>query len=155
MLSTSFHNSVYPHPVENTLVIPKVLADQVGSALSAKGHDVVVTPLQKPYGQQPSGAGAVKMVMIDPRTGLMAAGVSPAKDDYALGWRAYYLLAQHHLRRVDRLYCDLFAVISKAFCTCSMPSSRCVMVGFKRTRPEATRRTVCSRCASVLMSGNK
>jgi gamma-glutamyltranspeptidase/glutathione hydrolase len=84
--STSFHDSVYPHPIAGTLIMPKTLADQVGAALAAKGHRVVVTPLQKPYGQQPSGAGAVKMVRIDPRTGVFAAGVSPAKDDYAMGW---------------------------------------------------------------------
>ena len=86
VMSTSFHDSVYPHPVANTLVMPKVLADKVGASLSAKGHHVVVTPLQKPYGQQPSGAGAVKMVLIDPRTGIFAGGVSPAKDDYVMGW---------------------------------------------------------------------
>jgi gamma-glutamyltranspeptidase/glutathione hydrolase len=84
--STSFHESVYPHPIAGTLIVPKVLADQVGTALAAKGHKLVVTPRQKPYGQQPSGAGAVKMVRIDPRTGVFAAGVSPAKDDYAIGW---------------------------------------------------------------------
>jgi gamma-glutamyltranspeptidase/glutathione hydrolase len=84
--STSFHDSVYPHPIAGTLLLPKVLADQAGAALAAKGHRVVVTPLQRPYGQQPSGAGAVKMVRIDPRTGVFAAGVSPAKDDYAIGW---------------------------------------------------------------------
>jgi hypothetical protein len=28
----------------------------------------------------------VKMVQIDPRTGIFAGGVSPAKDDYVLGW---------------------------------------------------------------------
>ena len=66
--------------------MPKILADQVASALSAKGHHVVVTPMQKPYGQQPSGAGAVKMVRIDPKTGMLAGGVSPAKDDYVIGW---------------------------------------------------------------------
>jgi gamma-glutamyltranspeptidase / glutathione hydrolase len=86
IMSASFHDSVYPHPVAGTLVLPKVLADKVGAALSAKGHHVEVTPLQKPYAQQPSGAGAVKMVRIDPRTGIFAAGVSPAKDDYAIGW---------------------------------------------------------------------
>jgi gamma-glutamyltranspeptidase/glutathione hydrolase len=84
--STSFHDSVYPHPIAGTLLLPKVLADHVGAALASKGHRVVVTPLQKPYSQQPSGAGAVKMVRIDPRTGVFAAGVSPAKDDYAIGW---------------------------------------------------------------------
>jgi gamma-glutamyltranspeptidase / glutathione hydrolase len=84
--STSFHDSVYPHPIAGTLVIPKILASQVGTALAAKGHHVSVTPLQKPYGQQPSGAGAVKMVRIDPQTGVFAGGVSPAKDDYVIGW---------------------------------------------------------------------
>src|SRR6266849_4711629 len=86
VMSTSFHDSVYPHPVAGTLAMPKVLADQVGAALSSKGHRVVMTLLQKPYGQQPSGAGAVKMVQIDPRNGVFAGGVSPAKDDYAMGW---------------------------------------------------------------------
>jgi len=84
--STSFHDSVYPHPVANTLIMPKVLADRIGAAMSAKGHRVVVTALQRPYGQQPSGAGAVKMVRIDPVTGIFAGGVSPAKDDYVMGW---------------------------------------------------------------------
>ncbi len=86
VMSTSFHESVYPHPVAGTLVMPKILADTAGSALFAKGHRVVATPMQKPYGQQPSGAGAVKMVLIDPRTGIFAGGVSPAKDDYVMGW---------------------------------------------------------------------
>lgn len=86
LMSTSFHDSVYPHPVAGTLVMPKGLADKVGAGLSAKGHHVVVTPLQKPYGQQPSGAGAVKMVLIDPRTAIFGGGVSPAKDDYVMGW---------------------------------------------------------------------
>ena len=31
-------------------------------------------------------AGAVKLVMIDPDNGVMHGGVSPAKDDYVLGW---------------------------------------------------------------------
>jgi gamma-glutamyltranspeptidase/glutathione hydrolase len=84
--SASFHDSSYPHPVAGTLTMPKILADQIGAALSAKGHKVVATALQKPYTQQPSGAGAVKMVLIDPRTGLFAGAVSPAKDDYVMGW---------------------------------------------------------------------
>ena len=52
---------------------------QSGPALAAKGHRVVVTPMQKPYGQQPSGAGAVKMVRIDPKTGIFAGGASPGQ----------------------------------------------------------------------------
>ena len=86
LVSTSFHDSVYPHPVLGTLMLPKVLAEHAAAGLAAKGHHVLVTPLQRPYKQQPSGAGAVKMVRIDPKTGVFAAGVSPAKDDYALGW---------------------------------------------------------------------
>jgi len=86
LMSTSFHESVYPHPIAGTLILPKVLADQTGAALGALGHHVLATRLQKPYGQQISGAGAVKMVRIDPRTGVFAGGVSPAKDDYAMGW---------------------------------------------------------------------
>ena len=42
-------------------------------------------------------------------------------------------------------YFPLFAVISKACGTDSMPSRTCVIVGLSRTRPEATSRTVCSR----------
>jgi len=42
-------------------------------------------PLQPPYGA-PSGAGAVKMILIDNATGLMFGGVSPGKDNYAIGW---------------------------------------------------------------------
>jgi gamma-glutamyltranspeptidase/glutathione hydrolase len=86
IMTTGYHDSTYPHPVAGTLVIPRVLADKVGPALSAKGHKVVVTPMQKPYVQQPSGAGAVKMVLIDPRTGVISGAVSPAKDDYVMGW---------------------------------------------------------------------
>ena len=36
--------------------------------------------------QAASGAGAVKMLMIDPKTGTFYGGVSPAKSDYVLGW---------------------------------------------------------------------
>ncbi|HTM48239.1 MAG TPA: gamma-glutamyltransferase family protein [Bryobacteraceae bacterium] len=86
VMSKSFHESVYPHPVAGTLVVPKVLADRIGSALSALGHRVVVTPLQGPYNQQPSGAGAVKMALIDPRSGVFSGAASPAKDDYVMGW---------------------------------------------------------------------
>ena len=53
------------------------------------------------------------------------------------------------------MYLPLFAVISNAFGTSPIPCNTCVMVGFNRTRPVATRRTVCSRCACVLMSGNR
>lgn len=84
--SASFLASMYPQRPGDTLQIPKVLAAQVGDALRAKGHKLKVTELQGPYNQQPSGAGAVKMIWIDPKSGIMHGGVSPAKDDYVIGW---------------------------------------------------------------------
>jgi hypothetical protein len=36
--------------------------------------------------QTPSGAGAVKMVLIDPGRRVMFGGVSPTKDNYVVGW---------------------------------------------------------------------
>ena len=84
--SSSFHASMYPQKAGDELTVPKMLADRIGPALTAKGHKVKISAVQPPYGQQPSGAGAVKMVLIDPKTGVMHGGVSPAKDDYVMGW---------------------------------------------------------------------
>ena len=84
--SSSFHASMYPQKAGDELTVPKMLADRIGPALSAKGHKLKVSAVQPPYGQQPSGAGAVKMVLIDPKTGVLHGGVSPAKDDYVMGW---------------------------------------------------------------------
>lgn len=84
--TTNFHASNYPQPIGDELILPKLLADRVGPALEAKGHKLQITKRQYPYGQQPGGAGAVKMLWIDPRTGVFHVGVSPAKDDYALAY---------------------------------------------------------------------
>jgi gamma-glutamyltranspeptidase/glutathione hydrolase len=84
--TSSFHASMYPQKAGDELTVPKLLADRVGPALTAKGHKLKVNVVQAPYGQQPSGAGAVKMVLIDPKTGVLHGGVSPAKDDYVMGW---------------------------------------------------------------------
>ncbi len=84
--SSAFKGSMYPQQVKGLLQMPRVLADEVADGLAAKGHRIETVALQQPYEQTPSGAGAVKMVMIDPETGTMHGGVSPAKDDYALGW---------------------------------------------------------------------
>jgi len=84
--SSSFHASMYPQKAGDELTMPKLLADRIGPALTAKGHKLKISAVQPPYGQQPSGAGAVKMVLIDPKTGVMHGGVSPAKDDYVMGW---------------------------------------------------------------------
>ncbi|MEZ5400534.1 MAG: gamma-glutamyltransferase [Bryobacteraceae bacterium] len=84
--TTNFHASNYPQPVGDQLIVPAGLAEHVAEALRARGHKLQITPLQHPYTQQPSGAGAVKMLWIHPKTGVFHAGVSPAKDDYALAY---------------------------------------------------------------------
>lgn len=84
--TTNFHASNYPQPVGDELILPRVLANAAGAALETKGHKLDITERQHPYGQQPSGAGAVKMLWIDPKTGYFHAGVSPAKDGYALAY---------------------------------------------------------------------
>lgn len=84
--TTSLHASMFPQPVAGKLIVPRVLADTVAAALTGRGHRIDITDRQNPYRQQPSGAGAVKMIRIDPVTGVIHAGVSPAKDNYAIGW---------------------------------------------------------------------
>jgi gamma-glutamyltranspeptidase/glutathione hydrolase len=84
--STSFRESNYPQRAANQLGLPKVLADTVGESLTRKGHALQVTTLQAPYLQTPSGAGAVKMVLMDSTRGVVLGGVSPAKDNYVIGW---------------------------------------------------------------------
>jgi gamma-glutamyltranspeptidase/glutathione hydrolase len=83
--STAFAASNYPNPIRGALTMPAVLGDAVGAELAARGHRIEVGELQQPYRQAASGAGAVKMVMIDPETGVMYGGVSPAKSDYVIG----------------------------------------------------------------------
>jgi len=86
VLTTNFHASNYPQPVGDSLQIPELLASRIGPALAAKGHKLVVSRLQPPYRQQVSGAGAVKIVWIDPASGVFHGAVSPAKDNYVMGW---------------------------------------------------------------------
>jgi len=82
----NFHASNYPQTAGDRLVVPQVLAVTIGDELRAKGHKVEATRMQRPYLQQPSGAGAVKSVWIDPKSGRLVGAVSPAKDDYVMGW---------------------------------------------------------------------
>jgi gamma-glutamyltranspeptidase / glutathione hydrolase len=84
-MTSNFRVSMYPQSPGNGLAMPQFLADRVGNALRALGHPVQALPLQPPYGA-PSGAGAVKMIMIDQTTGVMFGGASPGKDNYVLGW---------------------------------------------------------------------
>jgi gamma-glutamyltranspeptidase/glutathione hydrolase len=84
--SSAFPASMYPGRVRGMLTLPEVLAAGSAEVLAERGHAVEIVPLQQPYGQASSGAGAVKMVMIDPDTGVLLGGVSPAKSDYVIGW---------------------------------------------------------------------
>ena len=83
--SSAFAASNYPYPIRGMLTMPAVLGEAVGAELASRGHRIEVGGLQQPYRQAASGAGAVKMVMIDPETGVMYGGVSPAKSDYVIG----------------------------------------------------------------------
>jgi hypothetical protein len=86
-VTTNSHRaSMYPQKAGETLAIPKILADQVGAGLASKGHRLQIGARQQPYRQQVSGAGAVKMVLIDPQSGVFYGGVSPSKDNYVMGW---------------------------------------------------------------------
>jgi gamma-glutamyltranspeptidase / glutathione hydrolase len=84
--TTNFKASNYPQPLGDELIVPAAVGLETARALEARGHKLKVTGRQHPYGQQPSGAGAVKMIWIDPKTGYFHAGVSPAKDSYALAY---------------------------------------------------------------------
>ena len=84
--SSAFRASMYPGRIDGMLTLPTSVGSSVIEALAAKGHRLEVVALQQPYRQTPSGAGAVKMLMIHPETGVFFGGVSPAKSDYVLGW---------------------------------------------------------------------
>ncbi len=83
--SSAFSASNYPGTIRGMLTMPVELGNHVADNLASRGHKVEVLPLQQPYRQATSGAGAVKMIMIDPVTGIMHGGVSPAKSDYVIG----------------------------------------------------------------------
>ena len=67
------------------LTMPAAIGEVIAQELGRRGHRVELVPLQQPYRMALSGAGAVKMVMIDPESGVMFGGVSPAKSNYVLG----------------------------------------------------------------------
>ena len=84
--TSAFRASMYPGRIRGMLTLPRSVGNDVIEALAAKGHRLEVVVLQQPYRQTPSGAGAVKMLMIHPETGVFYGGASPAKSDYVLGW---------------------------------------------------------------------
>ena len=84
--SSAFRASMYPGRNRGMLSVPAALATSVGDDLAKMGHRIEIVTMQQPYRQPPTGAGAVKMVRIDPETGVFFGGVSPAKSDYVMGW---------------------------------------------------------------------
>ena len=86
MLTSNFHASNYPQPAGDRLTVPEVLAARIGDELRAKGHKLEVTRMQRPYSQQPAGRGCGEDGVDHPTTGVMFGAVSPAKDDYVMGW---------------------------------------------------------------------
>jgi len=85
IMTSNFRVSMYPQKPGDGLAMPQFLADRVGEALRELGHPVQPQPHQPPYGA-PSGAGAVKMILIDQATGVIFGGASPGKDNYVIGW---------------------------------------------------------------------
>jgi gamma-glutamyltranspeptidase/glutathione hydrolase len=86
LTSSAFRQSNYPQRAPGQLALPRILGDLIGDQLRQRGHRLQVSELQGPYRQALSGAGAVKMVMLDATRGVMFGGVSPAKDNYVIGW---------------------------------------------------------------------
>jgi gamma-glutamyltranspeptidase / glutathione hydrolase len=84
-ITSNFRVSMYPQKPGSGLAMPQILAERVSETLRALGHPVEAMALQPPYGT-PSGAGAVKMILIDQASGVMFGGASPGKDNYVLGW---------------------------------------------------------------------
>lgn len=84
-MTSNFRVSMYPQSPGEGLAMPQLLADKVAGPLRALGHPVQALPHQPPYGS-PSGAGAVKMILVDQASGVYFGGASPGKDNYVLGW---------------------------------------------------------------------
>ncbi|MBM3737487.1 MAG: gamma-glutamyltransferase family protein [Acidobacteria bacterium] len=85
-ITQNLRASYYPQKAGEGLLLPSMLYQRIGADLAKLGHPVRDTGAQEPYKGAPAGAGAMKMVRIDPATGFFEGGVSPAKDDYVLGW---------------------------------------------------------------------
>jgi len=84
--SSDFAASMYPGRVRGMLTMPESVGAEAAEALAALGHRVEVIAMQQPYRQSRSGAGAVKMILIDPESGVLHGGVAPAKSNYVIGW---------------------------------------------------------------------
>ena len=86
VITSNFHASNYPQPVNDRLIMPEVLARQDRRRTAGEGTQAGSDTNAASVLATTAGAGAVKMLVIDPRSGVMFGAVSPAKDDYAMGW---------------------------------------------------------------------
>jgi gamma-glutamyltranspeptidase/glutathione hydrolase len=68
----------YPNAVGKNLVISDRIPVATRNALAAMGH--VITTHDTP------GVASVRAVLVDPRTGMLAAGSAPGRDESAIGW---------------------------------------------------------------------
>lgn len=78
VISTSFRASYYPQRIEGTLLVPAALPREVRDGLAARGHRLDV--------RDSRGVGAVKAILVHPRTSALMGGVSPTRDSYVMGW---------------------------------------------------------------------
>jgi hypothetical protein len=75
VMTSNFRVSMYPQDPGEGLAMPQVLANRVGDVLREVGQPVQAMRLQPPYGA-PSGAGAVKMILIDQATPALCSAES-------------------------------------------------------------------------------
>ena len=78
VISSNFRNSYYPHEVAGKLMTPTSLPKHVLEELATMGHQLNVRDVK--------GVGAVKAIIVNPRTGVLMGGVSPNGDSYVMGW---------------------------------------------------------------------
>jgi gamma-glutamyltranspeptidase / glutathione hydrolase len=78
VISASFRESRYPQRIDGRLITPAALPEETREGLAALGHRLDV--------RNDRGVGAVKAIMIHPRTNALMGGVSPARDSYVVGW---------------------------------------------------------------------
>ncbi|MBI4623162.1 MAG: gamma-glutamyltransferase [Verrucomicrobia bacterium] len=78
VISNSFRGSYHPHAAEGKLLTPHSLPDAVKQGLAKLGHRLDL--------RNARGVGAVKAILIDPRTGALMGGVSPTGDSYVVAY---------------------------------------------------------------------
>ena len=77
--TTSFPSSTFPHTMQpGQMALEERIADAVRKTLEQRGHKVAV--------RGPWSMNATSAIVIDPVSGVLAAGADPRGDNYALAW---------------------------------------------------------------------